>query len=110
MTKKGTQTEKVDVIVFDDTTDATLSLWGRTTASVSYWKASDTVLLLSNAAFRNERKPTISLSQDTQVDVDPHMEDAYWLRGYAQRMTKREHVNQPFPIDGIFTVYELVLS
>lgn len=34
------------------------------------------------------------------MDVDPCMEDAYWLRGHAERLVKREHVNQPFPEDG----------
>ena len=34
------------------------------------------------------------------MDVDPFMIDAYWLRGHAQRLTKREHVNQPFPEGG----------
>ena len=91
--------EKVDVNVFDDTADATLTLWGRTTASTPYWKTSYTILLLTNATFRCNKRPTISLSQETIIDVDPCMEDAYWLRGYAQRLTKREHVNQPFPID-----------
>ena len=28
------------------------------------------------------------------------MDDAYWLRGHAQRLTKRDHVNEPFP-DGV---------
>ena len=42
----------------------------------------------------------LSLTNSTHVDVDPCMIDAYWLRGYAQRLTKREHVNQPFPEGG----------
>ena len=96
--------------IFDDTADATLILWGRTAASAAYWKTSSTILLVSNASFRNERKPTISLSQATHVDVDPCMEDAYWLRGYAQRLTKREHVNQPFPADGTLVDLEVVLG
>ena len=28
------------------------------------------------------------------------MDDAYWLRGHAQRLTKRDHVNEPFPDGG----------
>lgn len=100
-TKKGNQTEKVDVHVFDDTADATLTLWGRTAGSASYWKTSYTILLLSNPGFRGDRRPTLSLNQGTYVDVDPCMDDAYWLRGYAQRLTKREHVNQPFPEGGM---------
>lgn len=99
-TKKGNQTEKVDVNIFDDTADALLTLWSRTAASASYWKASYTVLLISNASFRADRRPTLSLAPCTYVDVDPCMDDAYWLRGYAQRLVKREHVNQPFPDDG----------
>ena len=34
------------------------------------------------------------------MDVDPCMDDAYCLRGHAQRLTKREHVNEPFPDGG----------
>ncbi|KAK4695537.1 hypothetical protein P7C71_g2230, partial [Lecanoromycetidae sp. Uapishka_2] len=96
-TKKGTQTELISIIVFDDTADATLTLWGRTCNSASYWKASQTVLLITNPSFKGDRRPTLSLNQSTHVDVDPLMTDAYWLRGYAQRLTKRECVNLPFP-------------
>ena len=99
-TTKGMEGEKVDVSVFDDTADATLTLWGRATASTCDWKTSYTILLISNPTFRHDRRPIIWLSQDTHVDVDPCMEDAYWLRGHAQRVAKREHVNQPFPVDG----------
>lgn len=98
-TKKGNPAEKVDVNIFDDTAEATLTLWGRVAASASLWKASDTILLLSNPCFKGDRKPTLSIGTETHVDVDPHMSDAYWLRGFAQRLTKREHVNQPFPED-----------
>ena len=86
--------------VFDDTSEATLTLWGSMTTSASFWKASDTVLLLSNPGFKDDRKPTLSIGTETHIDVDPHMSDAVWLRGFAQKMTKREHVNQPFPEDG----------
>ena len=39
------------------------------------------------------------------------MADAYWLRGYAQRLTKRDHVNQPFPENGriVFETSESVI-
>ncbi len=55
---------------------------------------------MTNPSFRGDRRPTLSLSQGTHVDVDPSMDDAYWLRGHAQRLTKREHVNEPFPDGG----------
>ena len=46
-TKKGVQTENVDINIFDDTADATLTLWARTAASASHWKPSFTILLLT---------------------------------------------------------------
>ena len=55
---------------------------------------------MTNPSFKGDRRPTLSLNQATQVDVDPCMDDAYWLRGYAQRLTKRDHVNEPFPDGG----------
>ena len=93
--------------VFDDTLEATLTLWGQAAASGSSWKVSDTILLLSNPTFKEGRKPTLSIGTETHVDVDPHMADAYWLRGFAQRLTKREHVNQPFPEDGALVLIPL---
>jgi len=92
----------VDINIFDDTFEATLTLWGHVAASASSWKASDTILLLSNPGFKGDRRPTLSIGTETHVDVDPHMSDAYWLRSFAQRLIKREHVNQPFPEDSTF--------
>jgi len=92
--------EKLDVNVFDDTFQATLTLWNRLCPSASAWKPSHTLLLITNAAFRSEGKLTVTITATTQVEVDPEMRDAEWLRGFAQRLTKREHVNQPFPDDG----------
>jgi len=99
-TKKGNEVEKADVNVFDDTASATLTLWGCTAPSAASWKASYTILLLSRPGFRNEGRPEILLNADTHVDVDPLMTDAYWLRGLAEKLTKREHVNPPFPEGG----------
>ena len=39
------------------------------------------------------------MNRETYVDVDPLTTDACWLRGHAERLTKREHVNQAFPDD-----------
>ncbi len=55
---------------------------------------------MTNPSFRGDKRPTLSLSQGTHVDVDPCMVDAHWLRGHAQRLMKREHVNEPFPDGG----------
>lgn len=86
--------------VFDDTADAKLTLWGPLSSSPAYWKTSHTILLLTRPGLYGEGRALLSLTNNTHVDVDPFMLDAYWLRGQAQRLTKREHVNQPFPDGG----------
>lgn len=101
LTKKGKEAEKVDVNVFDDTADAKLTLWGSVCSSSACWKASHKILLITRPGLYSDGKPLLSLNIDTYVDVDPLMTDAYWLRGHAQRLTKREHVNQPFPKGGV---------
>ncbi|KAF6232815.1 hypothetical protein HO173_009029 [Letharia columbiana] len=109
VTKKGQEAEKVDVNVFDDTADAKLTLWGPHCSSPAYWKTSYTVLLITRPGLYGDGRPLLSLTNNTHVDVDPCMTDAYWLRGHAQRLTKREHVNQPFP-EGVFDVEEAAES
>ena len=104
-TKKGDQVENVTVGVFDDTLDATLQLWNSAAASASSWKPSNTVLLLSNPGFKSQGRPIITVEQKTYVEVDPSMADAFWLRNFGQSLTKREHVNPPFPKDGEIDKY-----
>lgn len=92
--------EKIDVKIFDDTTEATLTLWGCLTNSASSWKTSHTVLLLTNPGSGENSRATVLLTDTSYVDVDPCMTDAVWLREFAQRLTKREHVNQPYSENG----------
>ena len=99
-TKKSHSIEKIDVNVFDHTSEATLTLWGCVTPSASVWQASQTVLFLTNAGLRQGRRNTILIEGKTHVDVDPCMADASWLRDYVQRLSKQEHVNLPFPENG----------
>ena len=98
--KKGGISELVNVGVFDNTAAASLTLWGAALASVDLWKPSMTVLLISNPQCKIDRRVDISLSRSTHVDVDPCMNDADWLRNFAQKLTKRDHVNPPFPEGG----------
>lgn len=99
--RKNTTSELVNVCVFDDTAEATLTLWGCTASSAALWKASSTVLLISNPGWRIDHRAWISLTSDTCVEVDPCISDADWLRGFAQGLTKREHVSPPFPEEGM---------
>lgn len=90
----------VHVMIFDDTYDATLALSGRIATSAAYWKPSNTILLLNNPSFRDDKKATLSIGPNTYVDVDPCMADAEWLRAFAQGLTTREAINVPFPEGG----------
>ena len=100
-TKRGEVVDVVNVMIFDDTRDAILALYGRIAASAAYWKPSHTILLLSNPGFRSDKRPTLTLNSNTYADVDPCMEEADWLRAFAQRLTTREVVNVPFPEGGM---------
>lgn len=100
---RGTVNECVHVGVFDDTSEGMLSLWNAASGSALTWKPSRTILLLTNASCKEDGKKWISLSPASMADVDPNVPDAHWLRAYAQRMVKREHVNLPFPDKGAAT-------
>lgn len=100
-TKTGQPAEKVDVKVFDDTFEVTLTLWGRTCASAPAWKPSHTLLLISNAKFRDGRRPEITTTAETHLEVDPEIRDAEWLRDFARKLATRDHVNPLFPVDGM---------
>lgn len=85
----------MNVNVFDDTAEASLTLWELPTASASYWKPSHTILLITNPGWRIDRKAWISLTSETLVNVDPCMSDATWLKRFAQNLTSKVHVNPP---------------
>ncbi|KAL8679179.1 MAG: hypothetical protein Q9186_004524 [Xanthomendoza sp. 1 TL-2023] len=70
-TKKGSVLDVVNVIIFDETYDATLALCGRVATSAAYWKTSNTVLLLANPGFRSDKRSTLSITPNTSVEVDP---------------------------------------
>ena len=84
-------------MVFDDTFEAIMTLWESTCGSTATWKPSNTILLISGAGFKSEQRPSITINTGSSVEIDPDMRDAVWLRDFAQKLTKREHVNQPFP-------------
>lgn len=95
--KKGTTSSLVNVVVFDDTAEATLTLWNAAAASAAIWKPSSTILLISNPGWRIETRTWLSLNASTHIEVNPKMADADWLRSFAQRLTRRQSTNQPFP-------------
>ncbi|KAF2466043.1 uncharacterized protein BDR25DRAFT_336616 [Lindgomyces ingoldianus] len=98
--KSGTTSELISIGVFDDTAEATITLYGAVSSSASRWQPSHTVLLITSPGWRIDRIAKLSLNANTRVDVDPDTKDAAWLRSFAQRMTKKEHINPTFPGGG----------
>lgn len=94
------QSELVNLGVFDDTSDISLTLWGAALSSVDAWRPSVTILLITNPVLRYNRYPSLSLGASTYIDIDPNIPDAGWVRRFAQTLTKREHVNPPWPEGG----------
>jgi len=100
----------VQVGLWDDSAEATLTLWDVATSSASGWKPSRTILLFTSPGCALGReKVTISLKADTLVDVDPDMPETTWLRRAAEGRSKRSHVNPPFPA-AIFDASTLAVS
>ncbi|KAI9730849.1 MAG: hypothetical protein M1834_005567 [Cirrosporium novae-zelandiae] len=110
-TRNGTSFDKIDLLVFDDTSTATLSLYNDKIASSLSWQPSVTTLLITKPHSRMDFKEGIELSikSYTRVDIDPDFVDAQWLRSYAQRLTKRQHINPPFQ-EGVFDLDQFEMA
>lgn len=99
--KTGDEKELCKVIVFDNTASAELTLWGPSICSIESWKPSETILLISRPRHSTiGHQSCITLTPTGFVDVDPDITDAVWLRSFAQKLTKRDHVNPAFPEGG----------
>lgn len=99
--KDGHSNDVVSVGVFDDSMEASLSLWGITAASANGWTPSYTVLLITSPGCNSSHRHWLSLTATSLVEVDPDLRDTAWLRVFAGRFAKREHVNPAFPLRGI---------
>lgn len=100
VSKKGSMKESIQIGVFDDTAEATLTLWGCILLTAARWKPSQTILLISNPGCWLNPRIWISLISNTIVDVDPDVRDAQWLREFAQRLSRKGHVNPEYPDGG----------
>jgi hypothetical protein len=100
--KKLGPTDMVKVMVFDDTAEADLTLWGEMTISATTWIASETVLMITNPKWSlGGKRVNLSVNGNTIFDINPTIEDTEWLRGFAVRLTKKQHINPPFPYNGM---------
>lgn len=90
--------EKREIGVFDDSMEATLTLWGSMTSSADDWEISKTVLLLIAPSIRFWRQEAqLSLGPVSLVGIDPIHRDAQWLCSYAQKLLRKPNICQPFP-------------
>ncbi|KAI4932948.1 hypothetical protein J4E85_003351 [Alternaria conjuncta] len=96
--RNSTTSELITLGIFDDTSDGLLTLYSSMCDSASLFVPSETVLLISNPGWRIDKMAKLTISGNSRVDIDPDMGDARRLRALAQRLTKKEHVNPPFPI------------
>ncbi|KAI9695113.1 MAG: hypothetical protein M1820_008881 [Bogoriella megaspora] len=108
--KNGTTNSLVNVITFDDTSEATLTLWNATTVSAAHWKPSSTILLISKPGWKIDHRARLSLTASTQIEVDPNMTDADWLRKFAQRITRRQSVGSVIDETGCIASGKLIFS
>jgi len=99
--KKGMTSDLTEVILFDDTSEIVLKLWGTYRFSARDWTPSRTIVLLLNPTFRLERRGgcSIGFSHATMLDLEPDFPDADWLRKYAANLQKRESMDQRLPLD-----------
>ncbi|KAF2825825.1 hypothetical protein CC86DRAFT_467442 [Ophiobolus disseminans] len=97
LNRNGTTSDLTSLTIFDDTADASLTLYSSLCTSASSFRPSHTILLISNPGWRIDKQAKLSLNANSRVDIDPDMSDARRLRALAQRLTKKEHVNPAFP-------------
>jgi hypothetical protein len=98
MNRNGTTSELITLGIFDDTSDGLLTLYSSMCDSASLFVPSETVLLISNPGWRIEKMAKLTLTGNSRIDINPDMGDARRLRALAKRLTKKEHVNPPFPV------------
>lgn len=85
--------------ICDESTEATLSMYGPLIPSGKSWEQLETILLISSPGRRPGHK--LSIKARTLIEVDPDIGDAEWLRRWVQR--EKCPVNENFPAD-IFDV------
>ena len=91
----------VEVIVRDRTDEATISLWDYATEALRYWKAGETVLLLSNPDVKRDGgRERLTMGPTTCLQIDPDFHLAVELRTWAKAKRMEESVNIPFPEGG----------
>ena len=84
---------KLSVDICDETSEATLSLFGVLTTSAREWEQHKIILLISSPAKRPGGK--VSIRARTVVEIDPDMDEAKSLRRWIER--ENCPINENFP-------------
>jgi hypothetical protein len=103
--KHGNPITTLSVGICDDSTEATLSLYGPLISSAREWEQYSTTLLISLHGRRAGRK--ISIKARTTIEVDPDIGEAEWLRRWVLR--DNCSVNEPDPSD-LFDIQSTIES
>lgn len=107
--KNGTTSDLITAVVLDDSSEGYLTLYGSVSGSATTWKPYETVLLIADPGWRIDKTAKLFLNANTQVFINPVMAEARYLSALAQQLTKKEHVNPPFPSD-VFNAKEAELA
>lgn len=99
MNRNGTTSDLISLGIFDDTADATLTLYSRLADSAASFIPFQTILLISSPGWRIGKTAKLTINANSRIDIDPNLADARHLRTLAQRLTKKEAINPPFPAD-----------
>jgi hypothetical protein len=105
------KSDLTEVILFDDTADIVLKLWGDLGLSAREWKPNVTILLISSPSFRMEYRgrESVGLTHSSMVDVDPEFPGAEWLRKYAAQLNKRESLDEVVP-EGVWDLEDALFG
>ncbi|KAH8144296.1 uncharacterized protein LAJ45_11729 [Morchella importuna] len=94
----GRSLNKVEVVVFDDTSDSRLTMCGAISCSARTW-----ILLITSAHIEGwEDKYHLIVNQATTIDVNPAAEATARLRAYAQLLKPPTFISPQFPVNQVF--------
>ncbi|KAF7511812.1 hypothetical protein GJ744_003543 [Endocarpon pusillum] len=92
--KEGDPVRTLNVVICDQSSEATLSVSGPVVSSAILWKEHSTILLLSSPAKRLGYNLTITAR--SLVEINPNVSEAEHLRRWSQH--ENCPINEPFPV------------
>jgi hypothetical protein len=100
---QGYPVATIKISIYDESTEATLSIYGPLIRSAREWAQRETTLLITSPGKRPDRK--LSINARTLVEIDPDIGESACLRRWIQR--EDCPINDHFPSD-VFNVKSCV--